>query len=184
MIEIVDYHPTWPAEYAAIAAPLAQALGNLAMRMDHIGSTAVPGMAAKDIIDVQISVRNFDPPLEERLASLGYTLDPTINSDHQPSSDRGSAVEWEKRYFRPPTGQRPTHLHVRILGRANVRYSLLFRDYLRAKPGAAAAYAELKRRLARLAGDDRVAYTATKDPVCDLIMVAAEAWAKGTYWMQ
>lgn len=183
MIEIVEYHPTWPAEYTAIAAPLARVLGNLAIRVDHIGSTAVPGLAAKDVIDVQISVRSFGPPLEERLASLGYTLEPTITSDHKPPGDRGSSVEWEKRYFLPPVGQRPSHLHVRILGRANQRYALLFRDYLRANSAAVAAYADLKRRLARLAGDDRVAYTETKDPACDLIMLAAEAWAKSTYWM-
>ena len=79
-------------------------------------------------------------------------------------------------------GQRPTHLHVRQVGRANQRYALLFRDYLRAHPGAAETYAIIKRELIRLNPDDVDAYYAVKDPVCDLIMDAARIWAAATGW--
>ena len=61
MPTIIDYQPTWPAEFAAIAATLRHALGDLALRIDHIGSTSVPGLAAKDIIDVQIAVAALTP---------------------------------------------------------------------------------------------------------------------------
>ena len=93
----------------------------------------------------------------------------------------GPGEQWEKRFFRPPSGQRPTNLHVRAAGRANQRYPLLFRDYLRAHPRSAAAYAELKRRLADNLRDLDT-YPDVKDPACDLISVAAEDWAVVTGW--
>ncbi len=72
-IQIVAYQPEWPDEFAAIASSLHAALGTLALRIDHIGSTSVPGLAAKDIIDVQVTVADFTPELEERFARAGYT---------------------------------------------------------------------------------------------------------------
>ena len=73
------------------------------------------------------------------------------------------------------------NLHIRVAGRPNQRYPLLFRDYLRAHPESAAAYAALKRALAAL-GIDRGVYADVKDPACDLIFVAAEDWAAQTGW--
>jgi len=70
---------------------------------------------------------------------------------------------------------------VRVQGRANQRYALLFRDYLRANPATAAAYAELKRRLAQHLADPDT-YPDVKDPAVDLIYLAAEAWASSTHW--
>jgi GrpB-like predicted nucleotidyltransferase (UPF0157 family) len=70
---------------------------------------------------------------------------------------------------------------VRVVGRPNQRYALLFRDYLRAHPQASAAYAELKRRLAAL-GIARSVYAEVKDPACDIIIVAANAWASAVSW--
>ena len=82
----------------------------------------------------------------------------------------------------PARRSAPTYLHVRVLGRANQRYALLFRDYLRAHPAMASSYAELKRRLAHYHRDERVVYTEIKDPACDLILSAAEEWARQTGW--
>src|SRR5205085_513157 len=113
LIEIVPYDENWPREFAELAGPLRATLGEVALRIDHIGSTAVPGLAAKDIIDVQVTVRDFDALLEALLSSLGYIRLLHINSDHLPPQVLGPASEWEKRYFQPPVGQRPTHLHVR-----------------------------------------------------------------------
>ena len=84
-------------------------------------------------------------------------------------------------FFDEPAGARLAHVHVRVAGRANARYALLFRDFLRAHPDEAAAYAELKRRLAAIAPDSDT-YADTKDPVCDLIYFAAERWASETTW--
>jgi GrpB-like predicted nucleotidyltransferase (UPF0157 family) len=182
MITIVPYNPRWPVEFSHLAAPLQQALGDLALRIDHIGSTAVPGLAAKDIIDMQLTVRAFTPALERALAAFGYERRTDITADHRPPRAAGPHSDWEKWYFQPPASQRPTHLHVRIVNRANQRYALLFRDYLRAHPVAADAYGIIKHQLARYHPTDWDAYYDIKDPVCDLIWSAAEDWARVTNW--
>jgi GrpB-like predicted nucleotidyltransferase (UPF0157 family) len=182
MIKIVPYDENWPHEFAQIARPLRTTLGEVALRIDHIGSTAVPGLAAKDVIDIQVTVRDFDAPFEALLGSLGYIRRLDINRDHLPPQVPGPASEWEKRYFQPPEGQRPTNLHVRVQGRANQRYALLFRDYLRTHSVAAGAYAEIKRALASYHPENWDAYYDIKDPVCDVIWSAAQEWAKMTGW--
>jgi GrpB-like predicted nucleotidyltransferase (UPF0157 family) len=183
LVEIVPYDPNWPAEFEQIAAVVRAGLGELALRVDHIGSTSVPGLASKDVIDVQVSVARFDDALTAAFASIGYALISRISTDHRPPGATGPDSDWEKRYFDPSSpGQRNRHMHVRILGRANQRYALLFRDYLRAHPAAAAGYEALKRVLAQYHREDRDAYSIIKDPVCDIIMSAAEDWATATGW--
>lgn len=184
--EIVPYRADWPDEFQRLAKPLRAALGNRAARIDHIGSTSVPGLASKDRIDVQITVADLSPEtvsgMVAALSDLGYSLLESNVGDHLPPDFTGPATEWEKRYFRPPSEMRPTNTHVRIQGRANQRYALLFRDYLRGHPRSAAAYGELKRRLAEYVGEDRESYVEIKDPVCDIIIAAAEDWARDTRW--
>ena len=184
MITIVPYETSWPEAFIAIARPLRTALGELALRIDHIGSTSVPGLAAKDVIDVQVTIKDFSytSQLVTALGSLGYTLIPHITSDHLPPLSQGSETDWEKLMFRPPANQRPTHLHVRALGRPNQRYPLLFRDYLRAHPVASAAYAQIKTSLSQQHPDDVDFYYAIKDPLCDIVIDAAEDWARTTGW--
>ncbi|WP_420111905.1 GrpB family protein [Pseudactinotalea sp.] len=176
-IVISPYDPRWPEEFEAVRQRIVGALGELAVRVEHIGSTSVPGLAAKDVIDIQVSVADLDDArIPDAFARLGAT--PTsIVADHVPPGDTHGNEGWRKLYFRPPTSWRPTHLHVRAVGSPNERYALLFRDYLRAAPAAAAAYAQVKTALARLHPDDAEAYYDVKDPVCDLIMEAAERWA-------
>jgi len=179
LIEIVPAMPAWSTEFEALASVIRQALGPLALRVDHIGSTSVPGLAAKDVIDIQVTVRNLDDDaLVPALATIGYTTRTDIVGDHVPPGYDPAPNEWRKRYFRAPAGQRPTHLHMRELGRANQRYPLLFRDYLRANPAASTQYAAIKVALARICQGDVEAYYDVKDPVCDLIMQAAEAWLR------
>jgi GrpB-like predicted nucleotidyltransferase (UPF0157 family) len=182
MIEIVEYQPSWPTEFRDIARTLRSAVGSSALRIDHIGSTAVPGLAAKDVLDIQISVAEFDDYLLDRLLALGYTRLEHIERDHCPPGCVSSADEWQKWFFRPPIGQRPTNTHVRIIGRANQQYALLFRDYLRSHPATAAAYASLKRQLARELRDES-RYPEVKDPAVDLIYLAAFEWAVQTGWV-
>jgi len=184
MISIVPYDASWPEAFVTIARPLRAALGELALRIDHIGSTSVPGLAAKDIIDVQVTVEDFTctPQLVAALAPLGYTQAPDILGDHLPPLYQGSATDWEKRYFRPPANQRPMHLHIRALGRPNQRYPILFRDYLRAHPVASAAYAQIKINLSQRHPDDVEFYYDIKDPLCDIVIDAAEDWAQVIGW--
>ena len=179
---IQPYSERWPSEFAKVRDLLQEALGEMAERIDHIGSTSVPGLAAKDVIDVQISVPDLgDRRLAAALEELGATSTDIIR-DHVPPGDQSGPSAWEKRYFRSPASWRPIHLHVRETGRSNFRYALLFRDYLRHSPTAAAAYAEIKVALSRLHPYDVDAYYAVKDPVCDLIMDAAEQWATREKW--
>jgi GrpB-like predicted nucleotidyltransferase (UPF0157 family) len=181
MIEIVPYQAAWAAEFREIAGVVRRGMGATAVRIDHIGSTAVAGLAAKDVVDVQISVAALDDDVHERLSALGYRRVPEINGDHAPPNESGPADDWRKWFYRAPPGQRRTNTHVRVMGRPNQRYSLLFRDYLRAHPATAAAYAELKRRLARELKDDD-SYPDVKDPAVDLIYLAAVDWAEAAGW--
>ncbi len=181
MIEIVEYQERWPTEFGAIGGRLRELLGSSALRIDHIGSTAVPGLAAKDVIDVQVTVRELDDSLDSVLARGGLVRrEPT--RDHRPPGAELPDVELEKRLFAAPVGERSTNVHVRVEGRFNQRYALLCRDYLRAHPTAARAYAEVKRALARLVGDDQDGFYAVKDPVFDIIIAGAEEWARTTDW--
>jgi GrpB-like predicted nucleotidyltransferase (UPF0157 family) len=181
MVEIVPYHPNWPAEFRELAAHLRQALGPLALRIDHIGSTSVPGLDAKDVIDLQITVAELDDAVIAAMHRAGYSLAEGAWCDHRPPTLTGPETDWEKLYFRAPAGQRRTHTHMRAQGRPNQRYPLLFRDYLRTHPATAGAYAELKRRLAAHLADTET-YPDVKDPAVDLIYFAAEDWAAVTHW--
>jgi GrpB-like predicted nucleotidyltransferase (UPF0157 family) len=179
-VVIVEPKASWPAEFGTIATSVRDAVGPLARRIDHIGSTAVPGLPAKDVIDVQLTVGALD---RERLAPplvrAGF-VEQSIGTDHRPPGATGPDDDWRKLFFQAGSG-RPVNLHVRVAGRPNQRYALLFRDYLRAHPESAAAYATLKRALAAL-GIDRGAYADVKDAACDLIFIAAEDWAAQTGW--
>ncbi len=182
MPEIVPYKHLWPSEFSAIAARLRQALGGLALRIDHIGSTSVPGLAAKDIIDIQVTVTALDKAVIERISGMGFMYKESIDRDHLPPGFEDDEDEWRKLLFNAPPGQRHTHIHVRMQEHANQRYPLLFRDYLRSHPASAEAYAELKRRLARALADP-ADYPDVKDPAVDLIYLAAEEWAAAVRWM-
>ena len=180
VVEIIPYQTRWPEEFADVAARIHDALGELALRVDHIGSTSVPGLASKDVIDVQVTLRSEEdyPAVEHAMKEAGFSHREGVFCDHRPPDTDGPDSDWEKRYFREPEGEKRTHIHVRVQDRPNQRYPLLFRDYLRTHPAAAAGYAELKRRLADLAGENRPAYVDTKNPVCDIIIAAAEDWAR------
>src|SRR5262245_46826015 len=104
-IEIVDYDPAWPVLFGELGRTVRAAVGRGALRIDHIGSTAVPGLADKPVIDVQISVAAFKPieAFKDPLEQLGYVY-------------RADNPERTKRYFREALGSRRTHLHVRRAG--------------------------------------------------------------------
>jgi GrpB-like predicted nucleotidyltransferase (UPF0157 family) len=170
-IEIVAYDPAWPARFAELGQALRAGLGEVALRIDHIGSTAVHGLAAKPIIDIQISVVDFEPLAAYRqpLERLGYVY-------------RADNPERTKRYFREPPGRPRTHVHVRRAGSFSEQWALLFRDYLRTHPDAAAEYATLKRRLAIRFRDDRRAYTDAKGPFLWKVIRKANEWAQAEGW--
>jgi GrpB-like predicted nucleotidyltransferase (UPF0157 family) len=178
--QIVEYRPEWPRRFDELAGRLCDALGPLALRIDHIGSTSVRGLCAKDVIDVQVTVAELEAEaLRPAIEQAGFRSRPTIVRDHVPPGADDDEDDWRKLYF--DTEDDGVHIHVRRDGRANQRYPILFRDYLRAHPDAAEAYGRLKRQLATLCPDTRM-YSEAKDPACDLIIQAAEVWAASTSW--
>ena len=181
MIDIVEYRPDWIVEFHRVAEALRAVLRGSVIRIDHIGSTAVPLLCGKNVIDVQVTVDALKTEIADRLLAAGYTAHPEITQDHVPPGYVGSDADWSKLFFTQPAGYRRANVHVRPAGRPNQRYALLFRDFLRANRSTAAAYGELKRRLAASLTDDE-AYPTVKDPAVDLIYLAAEPWAWNTGW--
>jgi GrpB-like predicted nucleotidyltransferase (UPF0157 family) len=170
-IIVFPYDPEWPQRFSAVGNSLRKALGEIALRIDHIGSTAVVGLDAKAIIDIQISVASLEPldsfriPMER----LGYVF-------------RADNPERTKRYFREAPGARRTHIHVRHAGSWPEQFSLLFRDYLRTHDEDAKAYARLKYNLAEHYRDNRHAYTDAKAPFIWEVMRKADQWCQETGW--
>jgi GrpB-like predicted nucleotidyltransferase (UPF0157 family) len=183
-VVVEDYDPRWPERAAADLGEIRAAAGPLIVHADHIGSTSIPRMAAKDIIDLQLSVTDLTAAaagLDQPLAGLGYTLTP-YQHDHVPAGDRSDPETWVKRSWsrrNHPRGD--VNLHVRLVGSPNERLALLFRDYLRAQPDAVAAYSMFKRELSASVPDTQ-RYTEIKDPVVDVIIAAAARWAADTAW--
>jgi len=148
----------------------------------HIGSTAVPGLPAKDIIDLQLTVHSLAAVDDAAFARHGFKRIPGLAIDHCPPGLPLPEAELSKRFYKS-TG-RSANLHIREKGRFNQRYALLCRDYLRAHPVAAGAYGQIKQRLARRFPADEDAYYEIKDPVFDIIIEAANAWAITTAWSE
>jgi GrpB-like predicted nucleotidyltransferase (UPF0157 family) len=164
-IEVVAYDAEWPARFASWRDLIAGALGGVTVRIDHVGSTSVPGLAAKPIVDIQVSVpdisdeESYVPALER----LGVQLRSRDNFH---------------RYFRPFADRpRDVHVHVCPAGSEWERRHLLFRDYLRANRAACEVYAEAKREASQVWMDDGWAYTDAKSEVILNIMEDAERWA-------
>ncbi|HTF34035.1 MAG TPA: GrpB family protein [Myxococcota bacterium] len=137
-LEITRYDPAWPSMFSAERDRLAAALGRLALRVDHNGSTAVPGLSAKPIIDIQISVLRLQPieAYARQLTGLGYV--------HVPHPDDSFCLF----FHRPAVWPHTHHVHVVEAGGVEERRTLAFRDYLREHPEAAREYEDLKRQLA------------------------------------
>ena len=170
-VVIVPYDPAWPAQFERWARTFRTSLGEIALRIDHVGSTAVPGLGAKPVIDFQIAVRSLVPaePYREKLEALGWRF-------HPDNPDRS------KRFFMGPIGEPRMHLHVRRAGSVDEQLALLFRDYLRTHPEAAEDYAREKRLLAERFRQERARYVEGKEPKVWSILRAAHTWAQETGW--
>ncbi|WP_163506465.1 dephospho-CoA kinase [Fodinicola acaciae] len=180
--EIVPHDPTWPVQAERIANRLRTALGERATRVDHIGSTSVPDLAAKDILDMMVSVRSIEDAdaIADTLNDAGFPPNPRIRSDEPKPADPDPA-HWAKRYHNNADPGRTVNLHVRVEGWPNWRYALLFRDWLRADAGARADYERHKLALAAEHGSYE-AYAIAKEPWFDRALPLAEAWSKQAGW--
>jgi GrpB-like predicted nucleotidyltransferase (UPF0157 family) len=166
-ISIVPHDSSWPVAFERQRGHIMDALGSRAVRIDHIGSTAVEGLPAKPIIDIDLCVE--DPDDEEsylpRLESAGYRL---------------RVREPGHRMLRTPL--RDVHIHVCAAGSEWARRHLLFRDWLREDPDDRRLYADTKRALAERDWPDMNAYAAAKTEVIGAITERAERWAVARSW--
>lgn len=160
---IEDYDPLWPERFEILRARSSTALGPLAAAIEHIGSTAVPGLAAKPIIDLDILLRSDADmtPAIAALASLGY--------EHH--GDLGIPG---RETFRAPRSNFPQHVYVCLPSSREYTRHVAFRDHLRTHPEDATAYADLKRTLAAHSSADRDVYTRGKTEFVEGILRRAE----------
>jgi GrpB-like predicted nucleotidyltransferase (UPF0157 family) len=150
-VRLCDYDIEWPRLFSQIERELRQQVGTLALAIEHVGSTSVPGLAAKPIIDIEliiVSAYQF-PPVKERLENFGYI-------------HRGPCGVPDRDVFRCVIDLPPHHLYVCQTGARSLRERLCFRDVLRQSPQLAAEYAALKRNLAEQYLNNRNAYTEAK----------------------
>jgi GrpB-like predicted nucleotidyltransferase (UPF0157 family) len=149
---VVDYDQNWPELYQLFSERIADSLGDIAAAIEHVGSTAVPGLAAKPIIDIDVLLAAHEllPTAIERLTILGYSY-------------QGNLGIAEREAFRAPVGDPPHHLYVCPPGSREFQRHLAFRDYLRTHPLEAKTYGDLKKSLARRFREDRNAYLAGKE---------------------
>jgi GrpB-like predicted nucleotidyltransferase (UPF0157 family) len=162
-ITIADYDPAWTERFEILRSRIGAVLGPLVAEIGHVGSTAIPGLAAKPIIDIDVLLCS-EGDLQfaiERLATIGY--------DHQ-----GNLGIPGREAFRAPTSEFPHHLYVCSSGSREYDRHITFRDHLRSHPEDARAYEHLKRSLAERFGSDRDAYTLAKTDFIEAILRRAD----------
>jgi GrpB-like predicted nucleotidyltransferase (UPF0157 family) len=162
-IVVADYDEAWATRFDDIARPVRDALGGIGAEVEHIGSTSVPGLAAKPVIDIDVVVPSAEdvPTAIERLRTLGYVY----------QGDKGIKG---REAFMWPRGASPHHLYVVVAGSPPHTGHIEFRNYLRQHPDVAQEYAALKKGLAERHRDDRLAYTEAKSEFVIAALQAAD----------
>jgi dephospho-CoA kinase len=180
---VVDADPQWAAEGLFRARQVRDLLRSIGADVDHIGSTAVPGLAAKDIIDLQALVCELDDPaIKTLLGAAGFRLKSSAVADRpRPSEAPSNSAGWRKLLFIEPIGERRMHLHVRQMGAPNATIALLLRDFLRADANVRSDWEALKRALGAHTTDFSV-YADLKEPATGLLVRLAQQWALQTRW--
>ena len=189
---LVPPDPQWPAAAERILARLRTACGHRALRIDHIGSTAIPGMDAKDVIDTQVTVPSLEvaDELAAALLEAGYPRT-SISRDVGTPDGRSTVAAfnhvddeslWLKRLYCSADPARPTNVHVRVDGWPGQQFALLFVDWLTANPQARSDYAVLKRRVATQGPVTVGAYADGKEPWFLDAYRRAWEWADTTGW--
>jgi dephospho-CoA kinase len=182
---LLDPDPTWPAQADRLRARIAMAAADLAVRVDHIGSTSVPGLPAKDVLDLQVTVASLADAdaLAEPLAAAGFPVLPGIDHD-MPKPYAPDIEQWCKRLHAAADPGRLANVHLRVEGSPGWRFALLFPDWLRANPADLADYLAVKRKLSHQfeADDTTDNYAEAKEAWFDAAGPRAEEWAERTGW--
>jgi GrpB-like predicted nucleotidyltransferase (UPF0157 family) len=153
-VRLHSYDPEWPIAFAAERSRLLSLLPHAFVEIEHFGSTAVPGLMAKPVIDLLAGVRS--------MAAAEALTQPLVAAKYVTSTEFNESLNDRKWFMRWANGHRTHHLHVVIHGSAAWQERIGFRDALRSDPSLAARYVELKQRLAAELGADREAYTDAK----------------------
>ncbi|MGY4256413.1 GrpB-like predicted nucleotidyltransferase (UPF0157 family) [Bradyrhizobium sp. USDA 4516] len=168
-IVVLDYDPNWPAMSETERARIAHALGSQALAIEHVGSTAVPGLPSKPIIDLMVGVPSLAEARErciEPIEALGCTY----------ISEYAAWLPGELFFRKGPPGPWTHHLHVMEPSNPRWETLLVFRDYLRAHPEVSRAYAEIKQALAASSREDIAAYRNGKTRFVEETTAKARAW--------
>jgi dephospho-CoA kinase len=179
LVTVAPYDPEWPAQAARLADRVAAIAGVHGRGVAHIGSTAVPGLPAKDVVDLQLLVDDLDEAdaLADDLAAGGFPRMPGEWWDDDDDDDVDSGVpgaRLAKRLHCAADPGRAVNLHVRVAGSPWARASVLFRDWLRANGDERDAYAAVKQQAQGVGIEE---YMAAKDPWIRAALARAEAWA-------
>jgi GrpB-like predicted nucleotidyltransferase (UPF0157 family) len=177
---LVEYQKQWTVDYQALATALRKLEVDERGAIEHVGSTAVFGLIAKDVIDVQVRVAHLDvPTISTRFTDAGFRRRPEEWNNHE--STRCGVIP--KLVFAPPVGARPVNVHIRTDGTQGARDSLLFRDYLRSEAGPRIWWAQCKRSIVESANTiDLASYGQAKQPKWEELMFQADAWAEERNW--
>jgi GrpB-like predicted nucleotidyltransferase (UPF0157 family) len=170
-VAIVSYDPTWPTQFENTARELREVLGDRALRIDHIGSTSVPGLAAKPVIDVQVSVATL-------AHADSWTADLMLAGFRWDEDNE----DLTKRFFHGPEMGPSLHVHVRELGSLGEQLSLVFRDYLRSHRSAAQRYEAFKRDLSTRLWRDGDEYAEAKTDIVWPLLNEAFRWSAASGW--
>ena len=164
-IRVEDYNPEWPDMFERERRALAEAFGPYALAIEHVGSTSVPGLAAKPVIDIAVGTPTYPLPDQviSRVSALGY--------EH-----KGEFGIPRRHYFRRNGPPCAFHVHANEIEGESYRNQVLFRDYLRAHPEAAREYQALKRDLAARLVNDFETYTDSKTGFVQSALEKARAW--------
>lgn len=180
---VVEADPRWEEEGLDWAQRVRDLLGERVLDIDHVGSTAVPGLAAKDVIDIQALAYDLDDaqPAITKLKAAGFTVDLSKRGETPKPGYPQDFDNWDRLLFRGPKNMRPVILHLREVNTAGARVPLLLRDYLREDDLARDQYGALKLGLARYVDSER-SYQALKQPFLAVTLRLAETWAERTRW--
>lgn len=163
-VEMSEHDPAWTRRFASVGAQLREVFGDSADRIDHIGSTSVPGLAAKPIIDVQVSLPDLADVERFRDALADLSLELMVNEDRR---------KW---YARRRADGAETNVHIRRTGEFSQQAALLFRDYLRAEHSARRRYERVKRELAQREWDRVDDYADAKGDIVWQLLREADRW--------
>lgn len=175
-----EYREEWAEEYEELAATLRQLELDARGAIEHVGSTSILGIVAKDVVDAQVRVSELNAEaITARFTAVGFRCRPEEWNNHEVT--RRGVIP--KLVFAPPLGCRRVNVHVRTDGTQGARDTLLFRDYLRSEAEQRIRWAEFKRSIVESAGTiDLARYGQAKQARWGELMCQADAWAENQKW--